>query len=247
MGDISELRGLVVIFSFIALLVFLIGLVPPQFVVSSYEGRTIYVPDYFEGIDLQMYADVIPYTFNETSPTVLVYEELDLGGHDCILWYTEPNETENDYMYILHKWVEWIIIPYSHKMEWRNRMGVNREGVLHLTEMNADWNETRVQYRIDCDHFLAHVFFAFNETLYSLPSEAYDMGDLHALFCINFDQTSTGYSAWDLIGMLLFFQLPEVHWLLNAIIAIPLWIAIAYISFILILRALGAIFGGGGA
>jgi len=64
---------------------------------------------------------------------------------------------------------------------------------------------------------------------------------------INFDQTGTGYNAWDLIGMLLFFQLPDVHWIINILLALPFWVPVAYLTFIFILRAIGAIFGGGGA
>jgi len=44
-GDISEIRGLVVVGSFLSCLVFLIGLIPPEFYPTAYEGKTVSPPE----------------------------------------------------------------------------------------------------------------------------------------------------------------------------------------------------------
>jgi len=117
----------------------------------------------------------------------------------------------------------------------------------YLFENEIDADKEKLSYTIQCSHFQMKGFFGYNDTLYSSPSQAWDHHGLWILLGINFDQMSTGFNAFNLIGMLLFFQLPMVHPIINYIIAVPIWVCIIYLSFIFILRALGAIFGGGGA
>lgn len=61
--------------------------------------------------------------------------------------------------------------------------------------------------------------------------------------------TVVGYSAegdWlTLIYQLLFLQLPDVHWFINALMAIPFWIAIGFIAITLISRMLPDWISGG--
>ena len=47
---------------------------------------------------------------------------------------------------------------------------------------------------------------------------------------IEFDQMATGLNAWDLISMVLFFKMPNVHPVLNYIIGVPIWISITWLA-----------------
>jgi len=244
MGDISEIRGLVVIFSFIAVFVIIIGLIPSQFLIADYEGRTIDVPDYFEAIDLLFYIDTWNQTLDDSGSLqggYYIYTFV-FGGHNLRLL-----DRVNPQLWMQHYWY-WLFFPTGHHyMKWLNTKGVSRGTDLTPSELDSDYTEGNIRYRVKCSHFQMDAFFGFNETTYSSPSDAWDNNELALLLAIEFDEATTSINAWSLISMLLFFQLPDVHWIINALIAIPLWIAIAYLAFIMILRTIGAVFGGGGA
>lgn len=245
MGDISELRGIVVIGSFLGILVLLIGWIPAQFYASDYEGRTINVPEYFEAIDLERYAVTKNYSLDGShtfKDSYYIFTE-EIGGNTFDFCY-RPANTSAHFFFMRHVDFWWIFAIGSHYMNlyWE---GIDRGVFLTDEEVNDDYDMGALTYMVKCEHVQLDVMFAFNETLYSSPSDALDHYDLYLLVGAEWDEVQTSMSAWDVIGMLLFFQLPNIHWTINAIIAIPIWLCIAYVSYILILRTIGAIFGGG--
>ena len=248
MGDISEMRGLIVTMSFLGCLIFLIAIFPPQFYAVEYEGREIEVPEYFEGLDIQHYAETWIYRMNETDgfefQDYWYIVDVDIGNHDFDFWYAQANKTELKCL-LRHHWAEWIILIHHHDLEWINREGKNRGENLEVIELNEDYQNQQASYKVECNHFYARAYFGYNETIYSNVTHAWNQHDLHIFIGIDFDQTTTSYNAWALIGMLLFWQLPDMHWVVNILISIPFWACIAYLSYILILRTIGAIFGGG--
>jgi len=250
-GDISELRGLLIIGTFLGTFLLIAGLIPSGFYAFEYEGQAITPPDFFDAIDIQSFAETHVYVLNETggAPAFLDYYYVDVGtgGHDLNLYYRIANSSYPLDMYVRHAFGEWWGWVYFHDLEWINGAGTSRSFRLEVTELNADFENERANYKVECSHLFIRVYFGYNDTLYSTPEEAWNYHGLNVMIGIDFDQTSTGYNAWSLIGALLFFQLPEIHWIVNALIAIPLWLCISYLCFIFILRAIGAIFGGGGA
>lgn len=250
MGDISELRGIVTIGSFLAILVLLISWVPSAFLIPNYEGRTIQAPDYFEAIELEKYAITWNYTLDGTDAVLFDewyrYRKDDIGGQDIAIFYVQANSSDTDMFQIYHIEYWWIFETGKHLMEiWNDDK--SRGDMLSKAEINQDYANDDLSYTFSCEHFQFDLFFGFDVDTYSDPVDALDHNDLRIMIGVEWDQVSTSLSAWDIIGMLLFFQLPNVHWMVNALIAIPIWLAVAYLSFILILRAIGAIFGGGGA
>jgi len=252
MGDISELRGLITVISFTATLIFLIGLMPPQFYQMDYQGRTVTPEDYWDVGDVMAFNETWTYRMNETGGEPFGdYYRIDIenagewfGGHDLTFYYKKANKSELD-VYIYHRYAEWIIWLTGHRMDWINSEGVSREVYLQDAEMLEDQDD--LSYTVKCIHFTMYGFFGYNTTTYNSVIDAWNNHDLWIRLGINFDQMNMGFNAFNLIGMLLFFQLPMVHWIINAVIAVPIWVCIFYLSFIFILRALGAIFGGGGA
>lgn len=249
MGDISELRGIITIGSFLGILVLLIGWIPAPFYVEEYEGRTITAPEYFEAIELEQYATIWNFTLDESDqdPEYLLgwwVLQQEIGGHHIEFWYIPANSSNTEMFAVRHSEFWWIFKTGRHVMELWNG-DETRGDNLGKSEIDADYENDDLSYTAKCDHAEVDVFFAFNETKYSTPTEALNHHGLHCMVGIEWDQVATSMSAWDIIGMLLFFQLPNVHWMVNALIAIPIWLGIAYLSFIMILRAIGAIFGGG--
>lgn len=268
MGDVSEVRGLIVIITFVGSLVLLYGLIPSNFLVSYTETRSVTVPDYFDSIDLIQYAEPWNITLDETGGTaiddVYYYTDVDsdgdglFGGHDVDMDYKRANQTGTKFIAVLHIIRQWFgLIVDTHHLNWRNTQGrtvsttfdygpYSSVQAITVTQLESDMgSEGSTRYTVSCEHFYADVYFAYNTTTYSSVTDAWDHHGLSTFWGINFDQTGTSYNAWNIIGMLLFFQLPNVHWIINLMLNIPLWVGIAYLCFILILRAIGAIFGGG--
>lgn len=253
MGDISEMRGLVTVVTFLGMLVLLISWFPAQLYQATDAEKTVITPTVFESIDVWSYAETFNYLMNETGGSQLGQwyfvddSGLDIGSRDLQFYYIPANQSNLRARVLYHYYV-WIIFPALEALHWYNDAGVDRGTEIDVSEMELDTqdNET-VKYRLVSERFgfqyIAH--YGFNSTTYGNFTEAWNFHGLHFFLAVNFDQVNTSYNAFQLVGMLLFFQLPNVHWVLNAIIAIPIWVCIAYLVFILFLRAIGAIFGGG--
>lgn len=245
MGDISELRGLIVAGTFITIAVLLISFIPSEFYVSSEDTKQITAPTYFEAIDIQNFADTHNFTLtNYTDNTGYV----DLGGWRFRQTWAFGGSAPTRIMEIARFDSFWIFTWF---VEWGSfyREGFEIGRTLGVARLDSDYASDGLGGLEYVNKFgettQFFVFFAFNETTYSTPQDAWEQSELYEFWGMNFDQANTGYSAWDLIAMLLFFNLPTVHVFLNALLAVPLWIAIVYLSYILILRAIGAVFGGG--
>lgn len=250
MGDISEIRGLVVVITFLGTLFLLLAWIPPELYEAG-EYRTVEAPDIFESIDVFRYAETKTIRMNETGGVYLgniYFIDGTLGERDIDFFYRIANETPLE-CWVDHEWVEWIIIPMGEHLTWVNRQGIERGTELSVDSMELDReaDNASVRYRLVSKKFNFQYFgsFAFNSTLWGNFTDAWNHHGLWFFMAVDFDQVNTSYNAFQLIGMLLFFQLPEINFYINALIAIPIWIAIAYITIILIYRTLGAIFGGG--
>jgi len=247
MGDISEMRGLVTVISFLGVFILLIGLIPAQFLVAEYEGYEPKVLHQFEGIDIQSYKFLKNWTANHQD-----FDKFTLGGH-TLDWGTSQVAWDT---ISFHHWTTWFIFPVAHSMDdiIHAKTGINRAtppyDVLYLSDMDLDYDNdglNGLRYTVRCKHLQLDYYFSFNETLYDDPTNALQNDALWILSAMDFDQASTSYNAWNLVAMLLTFQIPQVHWIINALLSFGLWACIAYLAYILVLRAIGAIFGGGGA
>ena len=250
MGDISELRGLIFVVTFLGSLLLLIAWIPPQLFEAS-EGRTVSVPDLFESIDVWSFAETFTYQMNETGGSsigtmyYITNSGLDIGNRDFTFYYRQANETPLE-LKMQHNWF-WFIFPQLEMMEWMNYKGVSRGVILSVDEMEDDSpdNET-VQYRVISPKKGWQYFasFSFNSTLYGNFTHAWDFHGLHFFWAVNFDQVGTSFNAFQLIGMLLFFQLPDINVYINALMAIPIWACVAYLVTIFILKVIPLIGGG---
>jgi len=251
MGDISEIRGLITVGTFLACLVLLIGLIPSGFFPQTYEGRTVNVPEYFEAIDIASFIETWSATFNESAgedwKLAGYYEnehykkDVDIGGWDFDLIYSKANKAHKDI--ILQHWWGWFGMQWTWLI-WYNSEGIDRGEILSGSEIDEDYSDEAMTYVAKTEDFQCRAYFGFNDTKYSSPTEAWDNYELDILIGMKFDQVNTSINAWSLISMLLFFQLPEVHWIINALIAIPIWITVAYLIYVLIIKIIPFIAGG---
>jgi len=245
MGDISEIRGLLVVIGFLAMVVLIITQIPSGFLYTSGELRSVdYSGDQWQGIDLQSFAE----TWNSTSINS-ISEQFDIGGRNMEF----DAEYALDYMLLSHRYG--IGLLFTERGDWYNRDGIKVSSgsiygeMINAEDLDTDYNASSdIQFRVEFDaeaKFQVWAYFDFNETTYALPSDAWDNDDLGVLVGIGFDQINTSFTAWDLVGMILFFQLPDLGLsILGVIISIPLWVSIAYLAYVLIIKVIPLIAGG---
>jgi len=245
MGDISEMRGLIVVGSFLAVTLLMINWIPSEFQQVGDMGRTITAPSYFESSELINWN--VTYTMSITSDSYSKHWGKSEFGHD-MMFRAEKLATYN-MLWNEHGYTFLGFWTGGHKQEWINDDGITRGTTLTNGEIDLDWNTQNnlSSYILKCAHFYMMADVGYNTTLYSNSKDAWDNHDLHVLFGIEWSQRGTTWDAWSLMANLLFFQLPEINIFINALIAIPIWVCVGYLSFIFVLRTLGAIFGGGGA
>lgn len=245
-GSLAELRPLITVVSFLGLFALFVAMIPWEFYAESYEGRGIDVPEYFEGIDIQSFAETYNFTISKTT-----METFTLGSWN-MRFYSVQGIT-SFYVYTYDNW--WIFEWNYRNFDWYDRKGIKQSytgpipyhkyQILPWAALNENWQSKtkECKWTIRQGKTQIAVYFGFNTTDYTNPYDALMSDDLRILFAIGFDQVNTSINAWNIIGGLLFFQMPDVHPAINAIIAVPLWICIAYLIYVLILKALPFVSG----
>jgi len=235
--EVPPLRSFLIVITFLGTFTLLVASMPIELIVSPSERREYEVEEYFEAIDLQSFAEIFQYCMNETGGTsypLLYAKSVDIGGRDLTLYYKKANQSDL-YLYLVHKWTEWIIIPCLHYQIWINSEGVTRsagaqkQNRIYDYTINQDYSDS-LPYTAKCSHFQVTVYFGYNETTYSSVTEAWNHHALYILIGIDFAEMATGMNAWNLIAMLLFFQMPDIHPVLNMILALPIWVCIAWLA-----------------
>jgi len=247
MGTASgEIKGLILVLTFLSTFFLIVTMIPSGFLINGNEVkeyREIRVPKYFEAVDVQSFAESI--LLNLTSSGV--DEKFTLGGWNVRFEYWQYFKSFSCYTY--NSW--WIFNWDFDDFHWYDVDGIDRSKYYSMI-----FQDRQMCYLEDVDNLYENygnrglkwilkngrtqfvLFFGFNETTYDSPSEALFNDDLHVLICVNFDKVNTSFNAWNLIGAILFFQMPDVHPVINMLIAIPIWTLIAYLVYVLILKAI---------
>jgi len=108
--------------------------------------------------------------------------------------------------------------------------GTDRGITLSLSEIATDAEEGEVRYNLifeDDGNSAGGFVIYWNSTLYSDPADAWTNNVLYLTHGVGF--TTDALSIGSLLLGLLFFQLPEVPFLINLFLATPLWACIIYL------------------
>lgn len=81
------------------------------------------------------------------------------------------------------------------------------------------------------DAFNYVMFVTYDESTYSSLSDAFTNGELTLSLGMGWEYESSVMSGWDLISRLLVFQAPNIHPIVNAIIAIPIIATVSIVIF----------------
>jgi len=233
----QELKSLVLVVSFLGLFAVWVTMIPSGFYASEYEGRELTVPDYFEGIDIQTFSQTSNFTIDFSGSQVFD-EYFDLGGWHM---YFQGYKYGLDYLKAAHYASWWIFGWDYHYADWcLTTSGANYGTELTFTDLDNIWDGQTNMIAFNCrtDQTQWRVYFGWNTTTYAKPSDAIAANEMEVLYGIGFDKVNTSINAWNIVGSLLFFQMPDVHPLINLVIAIPIWAAIGYLVYVLILKAI---------
>lgn len=239
----TEQSMLITVVTFLSIFGILVMMIPGDLFAYSTEKRIINVPEYFESVDITYYADVENFTIGSSD-----YQRyFSLGGH-YFAWET------NVYHKCLVLWTHggwWIFRWDFNSFKWYDNVGIERSVYIGIPDSNVipgywyalPWSEIEASeswtlQQIGGQEVSVSLFWGYNKTKYSSPYDAFLHDELHVLIAIGFDKVNTSINAWSLIGNMLFFQAPDIHPAINAIIAIPIWVAVAYLIYILILKAI---------
>lgn len=114
-----------------------------------------------------------------------------------------------------------------------NAQGQSRGTSLSFTELDADATNGQVRYSADHNGGGGGLVFSWNSTAYTSSSDAWTAGELYILHGLGVDDSAPGSILGLLLG-LLFFQLPDVPFLIYILIDTPVWANILYISWYII-------------
>jgi len=196
------------------------------------------------GWNLRAYIDK-PYGVNAYYIELETYDKFEvLGltlwehGHQDFTWYNSSNQrvSRNDigFMAPLGSYYPEVI-------------GLDQLGYDYIFG-NSSSSMNNLQYNIKNSHTKLTVSFGFNNTLYDSPLTCFiNGGNLDLCFQIQWSDRNTSMNALDFISAMFSFRLPDVEPTVQAMIMAPILGALMYLTFIFILRIVGAVFGGGGA
>lgn len=235
---------------------------PSQLVTGDapdYTLRNATVPDFWDSSDVFSYTETFTGQFNETGGSTVdtnFYNlPIDIGGREWDIRYAKANftGTYNHTINFRHTYTQWEFFTFTEAMNIYNSNGlslVNQVlGSWHNYYLASydDWcpagrslnSSYNLQpFRIECNHFKASGMFWYDAGVYDNVTHAWDFQELHFWVGLEWDELQTGLNAWDIVGMLLFYEMPDVHWTVNAIFKIVLWTMIGYLVFAFVLAML---------
>lgn len=248
MVDVPSAKTWLVVVTFLGIYSLLAsGFIASGLTTESMEFREPIYEDEYWGLDnIEQIATTANFTMGSGGGFVSYDWGIDEGfGHNMLLQANIVSgeiKIQNEHYYLF------LIFPYGHhSFEWISKTtGVNYGEFLNETEFNlvsetSLENITSASFTLDCGHVVIHSVVGFNYTTYANASMAFLSDELIVEFGIEWDELGTGLNAWNILTSILFFQAPDIHWLFNAILAVPLWACIAWLAYALITVALSVL------
>jgi hypothetical protein len=217
-----------------------------------FSGLLITVPTDFLGTGATPDTPVTP-----VNPNLLT----DFTDHET---YTQPNFTLGSYFYTLgsYDWIAGVGLTGEFSLAAKTYFfgiwlggyrlckfitegGTDRGVTISFAEITADAVEGGVRYNLvfeddgtDAGGFVVY----WNSTLYADPEDAWTNNVLYLTHGVGF--TTSALNIGSLLLGLLFFQLPDVPFLLNLILATPMWACIIYLIWWFIISMIPFLGGG---
>lgn len=237
MGDISELRTLIVLFVTVTATIALIVIMPSEFYTADneYYGG----PGETNPIGMLAWNDTVVMNITDDN---FHYEVI--NGYNIAV-YTVSNEIE------IFTYAEWWVFQWDQDgFQWFNQTNIRIDDNYWLPLADIQNYSNPYKFSIRNTKTRMEVSLMFNSSAYTSYEDALDNDALILVFNLNWEDRNTSLNALSLVALVLTGSLPSVHPVLNGLFAFIGWSFIAsgvYLAFIFTLRLVGAVFGGGGA
>lgn len=235
-GKLAELVPLLTIMTFVGSFVLLTSLIPAALIGASPNMQGINVPTEYEAFDIILYNSTsFPVNFTkykEDYPSSWGYwgDTIDVGETKILLGsYNTTNFKGYEPFFLA---VYYIYYPLEYEqMTWKIGTDVFTYKFTYDEMDDLAVKYEQLEFHVTYAEVSRTVLFNWNSTLYAKPSQACEVDAMTLVAGMTWDEMQTKTNAWTILGQLLFFQMPDIHWSINALIAIPIWIGIVYLLF----------------
>lgn len=248
------MRGLIVVICFLAGFFLLASLMPSGFMPSPISANNTVTPESnFDAYGFLGWNNSIDILLEPTGNTA--FETV--RGYQVAIAVDPSNTFIGGYTYAsfwVFNWdIDWFLWYYTNgtllPIDYNHELSIDIVPTIRVSTLDSDYSiGYSMRYEIRNSHTQFNVLFNWNITDNATPSLALIDNGLYLTFETSFDDMGSQINAWTLLSGVLFFQpIAGIPYYLSLLIAFPIWICIAYLMFIFVLRMIGAVFGGGGA
>ena len=263
MGDISEMRAVIVILAFVVFTVTLVGLMvsesPSMFMgmVTGSTGTTASGSP-TSPTDIAVWNSTHTEVINDTMGSNYPF---DLGGWHFRLSYWLPGSSVK--YFSMETYDFFLFFAYNiEDMQWYGAQNTLKSGyyevtysiwktAIPLSVMDMDYANgglNALRYTVQNSKTKLTLNFWFNTTAYTNCTNALASGgNIYMLVGQDFVDRNTSINALGFISGIFTFSLPGLPFIPNLILWLMIFPAAIYLAFIFVLRIIGAVFGGGGA
>ena len=259
MGDISEMRAVIVILAFVVFTVTLVGLMvseSPSMFIGITQGSSG-----FSGTSTDETSPSNLVSWNETyilNITGTFEYNFQIGGWNVRVekWAIYHLPEDGLCMKTYDAW--WIFEWNFDEFKWFKE-GIDVSVLAYIPYVNPRWcipiarldqdfaNGKSLTYQAKNSKTQLDVSFSFNNSKFAKPSDAFYGNEMYMVFKLDFNDRNTSINALSFIGGIFTFSLPGLPFIPNLILWLLIFPAAIYLAFIFVLRIIGAVFGGGGA
>ena len=256
MGDISEMRAVIVILAFVVFTVTLVGLMvseSPSMFMGIAQGSSGTGTDQTTSPS-SLLAWNSTYILNITG----TFEyEFHVGG-----WNVRVEKWDNHWStdgFFMETYDAWWIFNWNFDQFKWFKEGTDVSIFAEIPPAPSQWripisrldldfaNGKSLTYQAKNTKTQWDISFNFNSSKFAKPSDALYGNEMYMFFELDFNDRSTSINALSFIGGIFTFSLPGLPFIPNLILWLMIFPAAMYLVFIFVLRIIGAVFGGGGA
>lgn len=139
-------------------------------------------------------------------------------------------------LYLKHIWVTWGLIM-GHEITGMKNQGFGWDKTEILNGWDSNKNYSYIQGQCACGT-IYFCYMTYNQTKYQSFGQAIDAYDIEMLIGVGIKDAVAKINAWNIIGALLLFQLPDINPVLNFFIALPFYAGMGVMIYVLILMAI---------
>ena len=158
------------------------------------------------------------------------------AGAQIEVWVFWDRNDPKPVLYLKHVWVTWIFLE-NHDITGMNNQGFGWD----KNEILNGWDSNKNYSKIDGQCACGTIYFCYmtyNQTKYQSMGQAIDAKDIDMLIGVGIKDAVAKVNAWNIIGSLLLFQLPDINPVLNFFIALPFYAGMGVMIYVLILMAI---------